>query len=461
MMDKQTQTATKVIGAREAVLIGLLKVERERGYSHIVLNQVLSASAMESRERKLTTEIFYGSLRMRAAIDFILSRLLTRPMSEQTAQLLAVLRLSLYQLVYMERIPDFSVVNEAVKLAKKYCSKQESGVVNAVLRNYLRRKDNLSLPEREQGSEYLITTLSHPRWLIEYLLEYQSFDEVEAYCLYNNASHLLSLRTNTLKTTPEQLLESLAAEGINAHQGRYAPESIIVDEGINLSANSVFKAGLFAPQGEASMLAALALSPNPGSVVYDLCAAPGSKSIHMAQLMANEGQICAFDIHSSRIALIKNAAKHLGATIIDCVEADSRKLPAKFAQGADYLLLDAPCSGLGVLSRRADSRWRKQLSDIDQIAELSLELLTAAAKYLRSGGLLCYTTCTITKQENFDNLKRFLLAHDDFELMPLTHLLPLFTKQADKDALEKGYIQLDPYHHGIEGFFISLLRKTK
>ena len=460
MNDKITQPVKK-FGAREAALIGLLKVERDQGFAHIVLNQVLSGSAMDVPEKKLATEIFYGSLRMRAALDFILSKLLTRPLAEQSPQLLAVLRLGLYQLMYMDRIPEFSAVDEAVKIAKKYCSRQESKVVNAVLRNYLRRKDDLRLPGRELGEEYLITTLSHPRWLIKYLLEYQPFDEVEGFCLYNNASHKLSLRTNTLKITPERLAELLAAEGINTHQGRYAPESLIVDSGVNLSGNRLFKSGLFAPQGEASMLAALALSPHPGSVVYDLCAAPGSKSMHMAQLMANDGQIYAFDIHSSRVALIKNAAKQMGITIVDCLQADSRNLPAKYIGGADYLLLDAPCSGLGVLSRRADSRWRKQLSDIDQMADISFELLQASAKYLRRGGLLLFSTCTITRQENKNNLKRFLLEHDEFELAPLKNLLPLFTNQTDLDALEQGYIQFDPYHHGTEGFFISLLRKVK
>jgi 16S rRNA (cytosine967-C5)-methyltransferase len=212
-------------------------------------------------------------------------------------------------------------------------------------------------------------------------------------------------------------------------------------------------------QGQASQLAAHALDPAPGSHVIDLCAAPGGKTTHLAQLMQNKGEILAVDIHPHRLSLLEENARRLGLTIISALAADGRELPAKWHNYADHLLLDAPCSGLGVLGRRADARWRKQPEDIQKMAALSFALLCAAAAYVKPGGYLCYTTCTITEEENSGNVKRFLDARPDFKPAPMNKLAGLLTEEQDKRAALNGALQLLPQRQGLEGFFISLMRK--
>ncbi len=449
------------IDARSLAFWALRQVEMDGAYANIALKQVLNQYQPQQQTARLAAQIVYGTTRMRLALDYLLNRFLTKPLEAMMPELKIILRLSLYQLHYLQ-VEPYAAVNEGVRLTKKYASPRLAGLTNAVLRNYLRAADKEQLlPHREDGlRQYLHITLSFPAWLVDYLLAHFSPQEAEDFCLQANAHHGIAVRTNTLKISREQLLEQLAAAGIEAVPGGYAPETVIIRGGVgNISALPLFREGYFTVQGAASQLVGHALAPRPGSTVLDLCAAPGGKSTHLAALMQDKGKLQAFDLHPHKLSLIEANARRLGLTIISAAAADSRHLPEIYRECADYLLLDAPCSGLGVLAARSDSRFRKEISNIDQLAELSYQLLDAASAYLKPGGRLCYSTCTITQEENAANIRRFLAEHPQFAPVPLDGLLPLLPEH--QQELNSGQLQLlpTPDDPDSEGFYIALLEK--
>ncbi|MCL1974789.1 MAG: 16S rRNA (cytosine(967)-C(5))-methyltransferase RsmB [Firmicutes bacterium] len=452
------QTGPKIT-AREAALVVLLEVEQGYAYANLALKKMLARYNLNEADNRLTCELVYGTLRMQAAVDYLLSNLLNRPLKKLSIPIHHILRLSLYQLVYLERLPQAAIVHQAVELAKKYGHTGTVSLVNGVLRSFLRQKNTISLPDESDPYAYISITLSYPFWLAEYLLTRWSTQDTFDFCRFFNQYQGIDLRTNTLAILRNDLQIELSKAGIIAQTGIYAPESLLVQEGGNYLPPLLVQ-GKFIIQGQASQLAAYALNPKPGSKVIDLCAAPGGKTTHMAQLMDNKGEILAVDLHIHRLKLIEENAGRLGITIIGVLAADGRELPSKWHNFADYLLLDAPCSGLGVLGRRADARWRKQLSDIKEMAILSYQLLLAAAAYIKPGGYICYTTCTISEEENCHNIQRFLAKRQDFSLAPMTKLAGLLLNEKDKKAALSGSIQFLPQHQGIEGFYICLLQKA-
>jgi 16S rRNA (cytosine967-C5)-methyltransferase len=458
--DRENMMMKKLYSAREQALLILHKVVKDGAYANLQTAQSLAAENICADDKRLVTELVYGTVRMQNALDYILGQMLKKPLSELPLWILLILRLSLYQLVYLEKIPASAAVNEGVNLAKKYGHKGTAALVNGVLRNYLRHQQQYALPQPEDGVlTYLTVTLSHPRWLAEYLLEQFGPKAATEFCLYNNQAHDVVIRTNTLKLGRPQLLSALQERGFSAQAGAFAPEAIILAQAGGLFTSDLFMEGLFQAQDQASMLVAHALSPSPGSKVLDLCAAPGGKTCHLAQLMQNKGQIEAFDIHEHKLRLIRQNYQRLGIDIIQEKQADARYLPVEYQAWADYILLDAPCSGLGILSRRADARWRKSRQDILEMQKLAREILLAAAAYLRPGGSLCFSTCTITKEENQDNVQWFLEQRPDFELESFAAYLPASLPPQLLRQAESGILQLLPQNEGIEGFFISRLHK--
>jgi 16S rRNA (cytosine967-C5)-methyltransferase len=453
-------TMKKVSSAREQALLILHKIVKDDAYANLQAARSLAADNIAADDKRLITELVYGTLRMQNALDNILQQMLKKPLSELPLWILLILRLSLYQLVYLQKIPASAAVNEGVNLAKKYGHKGTAALVNGVLRNYLRHQEQYALPRPEDDIlAYLTVTLSHPRWLAEYLLERFGREAAIEFCLYNNQAHDVVIRTNTLKLGRPQLLSALHERGFAARPGAFAPEAIVLAQASGLFASNLFSEGLFQAQDQASMLVAHALSPHSGSKVLDLCAAPGGKTCHLAQLMQNMGRIDALDIHEHKLGLMRQNYQRLGIDIIKEKQADARHLPAEYQAWADYILLDAPCSGLGILSRRADARWRKDLQDIMDMQKLSREILLAAAEYLRPGGSLCFSTCTVTREENQDNVQWFLEQRPDFEPEGFAQYLPSSLPQEILQKAASGMLQLLPQNEGIEGFFISRLHK--
>ncbi|MCL1873060.1 MAG: 16S rRNA (cytosine(967)-C(5))-methyltransferase RsmB [Clostridiales bacterium] len=451
------------IQAREAALLALLRVDKEGAYANLEAASRLGAGEWPAAESRLFTQLFYGALRHQASLDFLLGFLLKQPLLKLPLPIRWVLRLSLYQLLYLDKIPASAAVNEGVKLARKYGHQGTAALTNAVLRNYLRRQKELdpeALARQECGDDlaaYLSLTLSYPRWLLAYLLDLWPLEQVEAFCRFHNQLSGISIRTNTLRISRDQLLLQLKRE--DAGFGRLAPEAIFLPHSAGLGRWPQFESGLFQVQDEASMLAGHILGAACGSHILDLCAAPGGKATHIAQLTGDKAQIHAFDLYPHKVDLLKENCRRLGINSILAQAGDALQLPEKYTNWADYLLLDAPCSGLGVLGRRPDARWRKQPEDIPRLAALGRRLLTAADRYLRPGGILLFSTCTVTGEENEGNIVWFMENFTNYKSAPFAHLLPAHLPEKDLAAAKRGIWQLLPQDLGTEGFFYARMQK--
>lgn len=448
--------------ARETVLKILYRVIWDGAYANIELNKVLGEGNLSGPDRGLATELVYGTLRMQGSIDYILDKFLKKPLSTLTPWIQIILRLGVYQMFYMEKIPDRAAVNEAVNLTKKYGHPGTVKLVNGVLRNIARNRETIVFPLLEKDPvAHISAVYSHPAWLVRRWIGQMGVEETIWLCTADNLPAPVTARTNTLKISRPELLERLAGEGVQAKPGSYAPESIVLEAAPAIGLLSSFREGLFQIQDESSALAAHILGAKPGSRVIDACAAPGGKTTHLAQLMENRGMIKAFDIHQHKLGLIKDNCRRLGIDIVDACSGDSRSLPDSLSQWADYVLVDAPCSGLGVLRRRPDARWNKDDKQIHELVQLQKEILLSAAQTVRPGGLLLYSVCTITLEESTEMAAWFMKNRADFRLEPFTGRLPFKPSEKDQAQAAQGMMQMLPHLHGTDGFFTALFRRTE
>ncbi|AGL02241.1 16S rRNA (cytosine(967)-C(5))-methyltransferase RsmB [Desulfoscipio gibsoniae] len=450
---------TQKISARETALKVLLAVEEREAYANLALGAVLDKMNPGKLDRAFITELVYGTLRTQNTLDWALSRYLRRSLPELTAAVRNILRLGTYQILFMDRVPDSAAVNESAILARRHGHEGIVKFVNGVLRNLVRGKKQLNYPDpNEDPVQYIALRHSHPAWLVRRWLNDFGFAETEALCAANNQPAPNTVRVNTLKTSAAELIEKLATLGVKATRGQYAVDCLQLQGFVSLGGLAPFKEGLLQAQDESSILVGQAVRPAPGSRVLDVASAPGGKATHLAQLMQNQGVIMALDVHEHKIKLIEENCRRLGVQIVQPVLADARQIPEKYTGWADYVLVDAPCSGLGVLRRRPDARWRKGEEQLAALAELQAQILESAAAVLKPGGVLVYSTCTITCEENLGQVKSFLHKHADFQWESLAELLP---DSLDYTAtMGRGYLQLLPHIHGLDGFFIARLRKS-
>ncbi len=443
--------------AREVALLVLHAVEEEGAYTNIALNRVLEGQNLNKLDRNLATELAYGSLKKRGKLDWVLAKFLSRPIEKLDSWIRDILRLGIYQLLFLDRIPVSAACNEGVNLAKIYGHQGTAGLVNGVLRNIERNIKTLEFPKPEEDLvEYLIVNYSHPRWLIEKWLKELGQEATVALCMANNEIPPLIVRTNLLKLDREQLMATLDAEGMITSPTQYVAEGVVVKEMFALNKLASYRQGLFQVQDESSMLVGRIVNPHPGQTVLDICSAPGGKTTHLAQLMQNQGKIIALDLHPHKLKLVEENCQRLGVNIVETKTFDARELPAEWATAADCVLVDAPCSGLGVLRRRPEIRWRKDCAQLAELATLQKELLTKAAACVKPGGTLVYSTCTITPEENQFVMEYFNANHPEFKQVDLTPYLPeaLRLEGIDNQA-SQGYLQLMPHLHGTDGFFIA------
>ncbi|MCQ2373110.1 MAG: 16S rRNA (cytosine(967)-C(5))-methyltransferase RsmB [Phascolarctobacterium sp.] len=440
----------KHVSARQAAVEILLQVLKEGAYTNIAINKYLRSHEMTDLDRRLLTELVYGSIKALGTIDWYLTQCVTRPLAKIDAPILNILRLSVYQILYMDKIPEAAAVNEAVKLARIYSHEGSAKFVNGVLRGFLRNKDGLVFPsEAEDEAGYLALKLLHPRWLVKKWIQQFGREATEKLCAFNNTPAPVCLRVNTLVADREALMGNLKEAGAEVHASKWSKDGIVCDRLPAL--NDVF-AKLkhdFYIQDESSMLVAEILAPQPGEKVVDMCSAPGGKTTHIAQVMGDQGEIFAGDIHEHKVKLIEENASRLGITIIKAQQRDASVFDEFLAGKADRVLVDAPCSGLGVLRRRAEARWRKTRADIRPLPKLQLEILENGARYVKQTGLLVYSTCTIEPSENHYVIAAFLEKHPDWEYAGVKH--PLSGEILDE-------LQLLPQVDGIDGFFICALK---
>ena len=423
-----------------------------KAYANIALQKTINRLQLVPVERRFLTELVYGTVKFTNTLDWILGQFVSRPLNKIPSMIVNILRLAVYQIFYMDKVPVSAACNEAVNLTKKYSHAGTVKFVNGVLRNIIRGKEKIVYPDlATQPVQHIALKYSHPEWLVKVWLKQLGLEATIELCMANNVVPHLSIRTNTLKITRPELLKVLEAEGMQVQASAITADGIVVLEMKNSFAQSEsFKSGLWQVQDESSMLVADILQPRPEKLVIDLCSAPGGKSTHFAQKMLNKGKVLSFDVYEHKLALIKENALRLGIDIIEIKKQDASILQEGLVASADYVLVDAPCSGLGVLRRRADARWRKTEADLKEFPILQLEILKNAGQYLKAGGSMVYSTCTICTQENQGVVESFLRESPDFERVYIKH--PLTGEEVPE-------ISLYPHLHGVDGFYIVKLKK--
>jgi 16S rRNA (cytosine967-C5)-methyltransferase len=417
------------------------------------------AGLHDERDRALAGEIVTGALRWQGAFDHIASQFAKRPLVKLDPEILDILRLSIFQLLHLDRVPASAAVNDAVSLARHAGKKSAAPLVNALLRRVSRERNRLPLParpvstdDRAAALDYLSTTLSHPRWLAERWLERYGFEATERWMQFNNHPAALTIRVNTLKTTATVLTGTLAKHGVVVTPGRFASDALIVQAG-NPLLTPLAEDGSFLVQDEASQLVASVVGAKPGDRVLDACASPGGKTIAIAATMGDTGLIVATDVRGKRVDLLARTIAFSGARSVRVVQADAGG-PLPLQSRFDWVLLDAPCSGLGTIRRDPDIRWRRTESDLTGFAATQLRMLTETADVLRPGGRLVYSTCSSEPDENEHVVQRFL-TDSGFTSTPIN--TPGLTGHSLVNPA--GHLRTLPYRDGLEGFFAALLVK--
>jgi len=437
----------------------LTRVEVEGAYANLLL-QKNSLRLTDPRDRHFVTLLVNGTLKHRLTLDYALRRYLSKPMSSLPHEVRAILRIGAFQVLFLDKVPPAAAVNESVELAKEF--PKFTGLVNVVLRKVMEKGWDIAWPDlKREPVRYLSVRYSHPEWLIHRWLKRWGLEDTEALCKANNEPSPTWIRTNALKISREDLKERLREEGITVELGRRVPESLQIQNFGALDQLESFQEGLFTVQDESSQLVAHVVAPQPGQTVLDACSAPGGKATHLAQMMQNKGKILAFDVHAHKLELIDQLAQKLGITIIETQLGDARDLPGIRLESQDCVLVDVPCSGLGIIRRKADLRWQKEEKDLKDLPSLQLAILERAASCVKDGGTLVYSTCTTEPDENFELVKQFRMSHPEFEPVDLADALPFILEETrDIKQARKGMLQLLPHRHGMDGFFLAKFRRT-
>ncbi|WP_318615477.1 16S rRNA (cytosine(967)-C(5))-methyltransferase RsmB [Sporosarcina sp. YIM B06819] len=437
---------------RDAALSILMEINNNQAYSNLLLHRTIDKYGIETKDRGLLTELTYGTLQHRMALDYYLEPFVRGKLDGWVRELL---RMSLYQIVFLTKIPPHAVVHEAVEIAKRRGHKRIAPTVNGILRSVL-RKGVRSLDDMADGIAKTAIETSHPEWLIKRWSEQFGEQEAAIMAHENNNPPAMTVRVNTAKTTVAEVIASLEAEGIEVRAGEVVPECI-VSINSNPANTEAYKKGLITIQDESSMLPVLALDVQPGMKVLDMCAAPGGKTTHIAEKMKDTGEVFAHDIHEHKMALIEANATRLGLTSIQAQSGDSRKLTELYAASSfDRILVDAPCSGLGVIRRKPEIKYNKTEADFNGLVQIQSDLLDTARELIKPDGIIVYSTCTVEHMENRGMVDRFLARHTDMEKIPLAQL-----NEIDKLAIEEDTLQVLPQHFGSDGFFVAAFRKKQ
>lgn len=438
---------TKSITAREIALKVINDINVNGAYANIALSREISRHSLSDQDRRFVTELVYGTIKAGETLDWLLGHYVSRPLNKIAPVVCNILRMGIYQIFFLSKVPVSAACNQAVELVKKYGHTGTVKFVNAVLRNAARSPDKAIYPDKEiQPAKYLSLKYFHPEWLTERWVARLGIQAAEELCRVNNFTPPLSLRTNTLKTNRNELLDILAAEGVVCEASKWTPEGILCHEYPALATLKSLQSGLFQIQDESSMLVAHVLQPRPGDFILDACGAPGGKSTHIAALMENKGRVISTDLYDHKLALTRENATRLGIEIIETHAVDATKLGGMYPAQADRVLVDAPCSGLGVLRRKPDSRWRKNEIMLMDLPKLQSAILHSAANCVKPGGILVYSTCTTEPEENEEVVKAFLAERTEFLLQPAGEYLP--------NKLPVEMLQLWPHIDNVDGFFI-------
>jgi 16S rRNA (cytosine967-C5)-methyltransferase len=450
-------TTTRQVDARRLAWEVLLAVERG-AFADAELARRLSSVTLDLRDRSLATRLVYGTLAWQGYLDHVIAALCRQP-AQLDPPVRTLLRLALFQIERLSRVPDFAAVDSAVELSKRFRSGAASGMVNAVLRRHLRERGRIRVPDRADDlAGFLSVSLSHPRWLVEQWLARFGAAETESLLAGNNEPAPTVLRVNRLRAEPEAVMEQLGEFGVSATPSNFAPDGIILEHGGDPAALPGFAEGRFSSQGEASQLVTRLIGAQRGDRILDACAAPGGKSTYLAELLQNEGEVVAVDRDEHGLAHLRQAAQRLGLRCIRTVPGDVAEFVSARGDLFDAVLLDAPCSGLGTLRQHPEIRWRRTPASIAEVAHTQRRLLDAIVGAVRPGGVVVYATCTLTTIENESVVEDFLAAHGDFNLQdPRPYLSPTARLFVDDTCLFRTY----PHSQGLDGFFAARLQRRR
>lgn len=430
MIDKKRELALKI----------LYKIDKEQAYSNIVLNEEIKQNrkSLDEKDVGLISEIVYGVTTWRLTIDEIIKKYSKIKLKKISPWILNILRMGVYQIIFLDKIPKSAAVNESVNLAKRYGHKSSSNFVNAILRK-IEKKDYEEFFQLSDDIEKISKTTSMPEWIIKELLKNNNLERVRQICENSNIKPKITIRINRLKINKKEFIKKLEEKNINYKETTYE-DFLILEKIKNIENLDLFKNGFFTIQDISAGLTAKILDPKPGEMVLDTCSAPGGKTTYIAELMKNEGIIVAWDIYEHRTKLVEENANRLGINIIETKVKDASIYDQNLNEKFDKILLDVPCLGIGVIKRKPDIKWQRKVEDIKEITNIQQDILEKCSKYLKKQGVLVYSTCSILKEENENVIYKFLEKNNDFEI------------------IENNIMNIIPDNEK-DGFFICKLRK--
>jgi 16S rRNA (cytosine967-C5)-methyltransferase len=420
---------------------------------------------LTSLDRSFLTELTYGVLRWRGKLDWVIRQFSKIPFEKIESGILNILRLGLYQIFFLSRTPSSAAVNESVELAKPFRGKGGAGFVNAVLRSSIRQKDEIRYPDiAEDPALHISVVQSHPQWLVQRWVKEMGVEETLKICTFNNQISPLTLRTNTLKMNRKDLMEKLRQKELSPFPTTYSEEGIVLKDPPPTSELPFIKEGLYIIQDEASQLVTYILDPKPGERILDACAAPGGKTTHMAQKMENQGDIYALDLSKGKIDLIEEMCQRLGIRIVKTTKGDAaQSLPIPQGMKFDRILADVPCSGFGTLRRNPDLKWRRGEKDVKRLRELQSSILRNLSAYVKGGGVLIYSTCTVFHEENEDVVEKFLEEYPEFQLDRMDNGASAFIGDGKSEEfhslIQNRFFKTFPPKNNMDGFFVARLIK--
>lgn len=401
---------------REVALKVLYNIEVNKAYSNITLDEEINKNMkiLDNRDIGFISELTYGVITWKLTIDEIIKKYSNLRLKKISPWILNALRMGIYQIVFLNKVPKSAAVNESVNLAKRYGHKGSSNFVNAILRK-VSKNDYEEMFNIENNVERISKTTSMPVWIVETLLKENTLEKVEEICKNSNLKPELSIRVNNLKTSKEELKKKLEEKDIKVENG-VLEDFLILKNAKNIENIEEFKKGFFTVQDEAAGLTAKILNPQINDTVLDACSSPGGKTTYLAEIMKDKGEVIAFDIHPHRVKLVEQVSKRLNLKSIKTDVKDSSIYDEKYKEKFDKILLDVPCLGLGVLKRKPDIKWQRKEEDIEEISKIQKQILDTCSKYLKKGGVLVYSTCSILKEENEDVVNEFLEENENFEM---------------------------------------------
>ena len=439
------------MNCRKVAINILERIINEGAYSNIILSNELNNSDLSDKDKALVTEIVYGTLRRLKTIDTIIASFV-KDISIMDKKILNILRVAVYQMNYLDKVPSYAACNEAVEEAKEISDK-DSKLVNGILRNFVKKEGKFDIVFRNKIDE-IAFDLSFEPWMVRmFIKQYGEHEALEILEGLNNTPKM-TVRVNSIKGDYEDVYEELEEAGYNIEEGCICPEAISIKGGKGIENNQAFVDGKITVQDESAMLISPLLDLEEGMKVLDLCCAPGGKTTHIGELLNNTGEVLGFDLHENKLELVKENYERLGITNIKLAQMDATKLDAKLVSYADRVLLAVPCSGIGIIRKKPEIKWTKKRKDLKEIVEVQREILENAWEYLKTGGVMVYSTCTLNKEENEENIKWFLSKHKDATIEKV-----FIGKGANLCYDQMGTLTILPNEY-MDGFFVAKIKKN-